>query len=270
MARRQRRRRRLSGTPPASGRRRLPFPLNLIWNVKAFYVTFIFVMIISLAAVGLAPGIGSTPQQTSAPIEQDLNPVEEETPTGLVTFSGPENTIDLSKAHEAVITTDRGEIVVALNPDAPQAANSFAYLSGQNFYDGLQFFWVLPGFDVQAGDPTCGSSGEFSCSGGGGPGYDLPVEPSEPSGKWTVIAPVTASGDRVHGSQFVVSLSEDAEFEGSVIGEVVDGRDILESLDERVPCFGSVSSESNPCLTEDELGEMPPALTIEDVQVRPA
>ncbi|TET99442.1 MAG: hypothetical protein E3J29_02685, partial [Dehalococcoidia bacterium] len=134
-------------------------------------------------------------------------------------------------------------------------------------YDGLEFFWVLPGFDVQAGDPTCESSGQFSCTGTGGPGYTLPIEgDSTKADKWTVIAPVTSpGGDEVHGSQFVVALRDELEFEGTVIGQVVEGQEILESLEERVPCFGSQSSES--CQTEEEL---PPALTIEGVEVRPA
>ncbi len=249
-------------------RARPPFPINLIWNVKAFYVTFIIVMIASLAATGLATGIGggSTQQQTS-PIDEDESPVPEETPTGLLTFKAPEDAIDASVEHRAIITTDQGEIVIALNGDAPEAANSLAFLAGQDFYDGLEFFWVLPGFDVQAGDPTCESSEELPCTGSGNPGYDLPREgDSTQADKWTVIAPITSPGsDRVHGSQFVIALTDGLEFEGSVIGQVVSGQEILESLEERAPCFGSQSSES--CQTEEEL---PPALIIENVEVQPA
>ncbi len=247
-------------------RARPPFPINLIWNVKAFYVTFIIVMIASLAATGLATGLGGTSQRQTTPIEEE-SPIPEETPTGLLTFDEPEDTVDASKNHEAVITTDQGEIVIALSPDAPEAANSLAFLAGQDFYDGLEFFWAVPEFDVQAGDPTCESSGKFSCTGTGGPGYDLPREgDSTQADKWTVIAPATSpGGDRVHGSQFVIALTDELEFEGSVIGQVVKGQDILESLERRTPCFGSQSSEF--CQTEQEL---PPALIIEDAEVKPA
>jgi len=248
-------------------RARPPFPINLIWNVKAFYVTFIIVMIASLAATGLATGIGGSTQQQTNPIDQDESPIPEETPTGLLTFKAPEDAIDASVGHKAVITTDQGEIVIALNADAPEATNSFAFLAGQDFYDGLEFFWVLPEFDVQTGDPTCESSGDFPCTGAGGPGYDLPREgDSTQADKWTVIAPATSPGsERVHGSQFVIALRDELEFEGSVIGQVVSGQEILESLTERTPCFGSQSSES--CQTEEEL---PPALIVEDVEVQPA
>ena len=250
-------------------RTKLPFPVNLIWNSKFLYVMFIMAMIGGLGAVGLAPGIGST--TTSRPLEipdEEELPEVVETPEGLPTFGAPEKTIDVSQGYEAVITTDAGDIVVALNSDAPEAANSFAFLAGQSFYDGLQFFWVLPEFDVQTGDPTCTSASEFSCTGSGSPGYDLPREgDSGTTGQWTIIAPVTtAGGDRVHGSQFVIALA-DGEFEGTAFGQVMEGQEILEALQQRVPCFGSVPSESNPCQTDEEL---PEALTILDIVVQPA
>ena len=245
-----------------------PFPINLIWNIKAFYFVFMVVMIASLAAVGLAPNLGGGSGGRPAPVDEG-SPAPEETPSGLLTFDKPEKTIDTAKAYNAVITTDKGEIVVALSKDAPQAANSLAFLSGQNFYDGLQFFWVLPGFDAQAGDPTCQASSQFSCSGAGGPGYTLPKEgDASKAGQWSVVAPVTApGGEQVHGSQFLIALAPDEKFEGSLIGQVVEGQDILESLKERVPCFGSRPSQSNPCQLDDQL---PAALTIKDVAVQPA
>src|SRR3990172_8412768 len=138
------------------------------------------VMSASLAAVGLGPGLGGGGSSQPAPVDEG-SPVPEATETGLLTFDKPEKTIDTTKAYNAVITTDKGEIVVALNKDAPQAANSLAFLSGQNFYHGLEFFWVYRDeqgrpFDAQTGDPTCEASGEFACSGAGGPGYTLPKE----------------------------------------------------------------------------------------------
>ena len=258
---------------PAVRRTKLPFPINLIWNIKAFYFVFMITMIASLAAVGLAPNLGGGGSSRPAPVDEG-SPAAEETASGLLTFDRPEKTIDTTKAYNAVITTDMGEIVVALSKDAPQASNSLAFLSGQNFYDGLEFFWVYRDdqdrlFDAQTGDPTCEASGDLSCTGAGGPGYTLPVEgDTSKAVQWAVIAPVTApGGDQVHGSQFLIAPAIEESFEGTVIGQVVKGQEILESLTERVPCFGSRPSESNPCQTDDEL---PDALTIKDISVQPA
>jgi cyclophilin family peptidyl-prolyl cis-trans isomerase len=250
-------------------RARPPFPINLIWNVKAFYVTFIIVMIAGLGAGGLAAGLGGTgnPAPPKVP-EDDGSPIAGETPTGLLTFEAPGDAkLDASKDHEAIIATDQGKIVIALSGDAPEAANSLAFLAEEGFYDGLELFWVVPEFDAQTGDPTCESSGKFSCTGIGGPGYDLPREgDATQADKWTVIAPVTSpASNRVHGSQFVIALTDGIEFEGSVIGQVTKGQDILKSLERRTPCFGSQTGES--CQTEEEL---PPALIIEGVEVKPA
>lgn len=168
-----------------------------------------------------------------------------------------------------MIATNEGQIVLALSPDAPQAANSFAFLAGQNFFDGLEFFWVLPGFNAQAGDPTCKASDEAACTGSAGPGYTLPKETDAVAVKqWSVIAPVTSpGGDQVHGSQFVIALTDESDFEGSVLGTIVSGQDILGSLAERTPCFGAQPTDSNPCQRGDEL---PDPLVIEDVTVQPA
>jgi peptidyl-prolyl cis-trans isomerase B (cyclophilin B) len=234
--------------------------------VKAFYVVFIIVMIASMAAVGLAPGLGSNSSSTGAPIDE-ITPLPEETASAIANFDRPEKTIDAAAGYKATIATDQGDIVLELSPDAPEAANSFAFLAGQDFYDGLAFYWVAQGFDAQTGDPTCGPE-ELTCSGTGGPGYTLQKEGEGPGAKqWDVLAPATGSGDIVHGSQFVVALGDSDKFAGTVFARVVSGQEILQGLAERVPCFGSAQSESNPCMTE---GELPQALMIEDVIVEPA
>jgi cyclophilin family peptidyl-prolyl cis-trans isomerase len=268
LPRRQRRRKAFRGEP-AARRAKPPFPVNLIWNVKFFYVAFIVVMILSLAAVGLAPGVGSTPGgRTGAPVDEDVEAIE--TPEGLPTFEGPQDTIDTGRAYTATIATDQGDIVVALDTEnAPQTANSFAFLAGHNFYDGMEFFWVIPGFDAQTGDPTCVGSEEFPCSGVGGPGYTLAREgEGAQAGQWAVIAPVTVEGgDQVHGSQFVIAMSEDGDFEGTVLGRVTAGQEILQALGERKPCFGTQAPTEGGCQAAEDL---PPALKIRDVVVQPA
>jgi cyclophilin family peptidyl-prolyl cis-trans isomerase len=228
---------------------------------------FIVVMIASLGATGLAAGLGGSSNSNPPPIDDDITPLAEETPSGLATYESPEKTIDVAAGYKATIATGLGDIVLELDAAAPEAANSFAFLAGHDFFDGLSFFWVSPGFDVQTGDPTCGPE-ELTCSGSGGPGYTLKVEGAATgAAQWDVLAPIAATGDVVHGSQFVIALSDSDKFQGSVFAHVVAGQEVLEGLAERVPCFGSAQSESNPCMANDEL---PEPLIIEDVIVEPS
>ncbi len=46
-----------------------PFPINLIFNVRAFYVAFIVVIIASMAAVGLG-GVAGTGRQRPGETQQ--------------------------------------------------------------------------------------------------------------------------------------------------------------------------------------------------------
>lgn len=223
-------------------------------------------MIASLAATGLAPGLGST-GSSQAPIVEDESPVAAETPTGLMSFDGPEKTIDASKPHKAIIETNKGNIEIDLYTDAPQAVNSFAFLAGAGFYNDSFFFYVDPEFVAQAGDPTCDAAGENTCSGAGGPGYSLPIEQTaEGHDQWAVVAPATGTGQEVHGSQFRILLAPDPRLDGkeTVFGTVVKGQEILEGLGDFVPC--SVA-QTDTC---DPSPDMSSALVIKDIVVQPA
>ena len=66
----------------------------------------------------------------------------------------PEYQIDDSKIYRATITTDRGTIVMDLDPQlAPNTVNNFVGLARQGFYDGLTFHRVVPDFVIQGGCP---------------------------------------------------------------------------------------------------------------------
>lgn len=76
--------------------------------------------------------------------------------------------------HILITMENGGEIELALdNAQAPQTVDNFLALVGKNFYDGLIFHRVIPGFMIQGGDPQgtgMGGSkqtvkGEFSSNG---------------------------------------------------------------------------------------------------------
>jgi len=226
-------------------------------------------MIASLAATGLATGLGgSTGGGSSPPPIDEESPVPEETPTGLLTFDGPEDTIEASDPHKAIIRTDKGDIEIELATDAPEAVNNFAFLAGKGFYNDLTFFYVDKRYFAQAGDPACESSGQHLCSGHGSAGYDsLPlVEGSASHEQWAVVAPAIIEGQEVHGSQFRILFKEDPRLDGkeTVFGKVVGGQEILEGLEDFVPCSVAQTDDCDP------EPDMSSALVIKEVIVEPA
>lgn len=146
--------------------------------------------------------------------------------------TAPSLTIDPAKRYLAVIETERGSVQVELLPqDAPQAVNNFVFLARDGFYNGVMFHRVLPGFAAQAGDPTG--------TGLGGPGYDLPFErsdlPFEPG--TLAVAKPSEAGAPNNGSQFFFALGRQPTLDGksTVIGRVLAGMDVLQSLAPRDP-----------------------------------
>ena len=73
-------------------------------------------------------------------------------------------------ATKATLTMSNGDkIVLQLEPDiAPLTTANFVKLARENFYDGLIFHRVIPGFMIQGGCPQG--------TGMGGPGYQIKGE----------------------------------------------------------------------------------------------
>lgn len=144
----------------------------------------------------------------------------------------PEMVIDPDKKYFATIETAAGEIEVELLPqEAPQAVNNFVFLARDGFYDGVTFFRVVPGFVAQSGDPTG--------TGIGGPGYNLPFEPTDEPVEQGILA--MAKQDRADapnsGSQFFFALDRLPTQDGkaTVFGRVTEGMSVLEQLGAHEP-----------------------------------
>ncbi|HVN52161.1 MAG TPA: peptidylprolyl isomerase, partial [Acidimicrobiales bacterium] len=106
----------------------------------------------------------------------------------------PEMTIDLDTVYRVTIGTDRGDIVMDLDPRlAPKTVNNFVALARQGYYDGLTFHRVEPGFVIQGGCPEG--------SGRGGPGYRFEDEPVLGEYLPGAVAMANAGPD-TNGSQF--------------------------------------------------------------------
>jgi cyclophilin family peptidyl-prolyl cis-trans isomerase len=127
----------------------------------------------------------------------------------------------------ATITTSCGDITVELDQAGfPLTANSFVFLARHDFYDGLVFHRILPGFVAQGGDPNG--------DGTGGPGYAIADEfpPADFAYEPGVVA-MANRGSGTTGSQFFVVLGTDARALGntfSVLGRVTAGEETLQRI----------------------------------------
>jgi cyclophilin family peptidyl-prolyl cis-trans isomerase len=132
----------------------------------------------------------------------------------------PAHEIDDSKMYRATITTDRGVMVMDLDPRlAPNTVNNFVVLARQGYYDGLTFHRVVPDFVIQGGCPEG--------SGRGGPGYRFDDEPVQ--GEYTIGAVAMANaGKNTNGSQFFVCIDDctrKLSKDYNLFGYVVEGMD---------------------------------------------
>ncbi len=165
---------------------------------------------------------------------------EAPTPVSPMTFDEPEDQgLDPASIVTVTITTSCGDIAVELEPGlAPATVNSFVFLARSGYFDGTVSHRVLPGFVIQAGDPTA--------TGREGPGYTIPDELPEAGFLYETGALAMAnSGPNTTGSQFFIVLA-DAPLPNaySYFGNVVDGFDTLEKI-AAIPlgpnAFGEVS-----------------------------
>lgn len=140
-------------------------------------------------------------------------------------YSKPEQVTDAAKRYVATISTDRGDIEIALDaPRAPKSVNNFAFLAGEGFYDELSFHRVVDGFVIQGGDPEG--------SGRGGPGYRFADEPVQ--GEYIAGSLAMAnSGPNTNGSQFFISTVDNRRALAksyNLFGQVVKGMEVVGSI----------------------------------------
>ncbi len=137
----------------------------------------------------------------------------------------------------ATFETNRGTIVAELyDEDAPETVANFEKLANSNFYDGVKFHRVIPGFVVQGGDPLSRDlpAGDRRV-GTGGPGYHIKCETKGNPRKHEVGALSMAhAGKDTGGSQFFMVLDEGAtrHLNGvhTVFGKVTDGLDVMKQI----------------------------------------
>ncbi len=147
------------------------------------------------------------------------------------TFTGVRTYID----RHVILETDAGTLEVRLRPDAaPNTAWNFRHLVEGGFYTDIAFHRIVAvgrsnperGFVIQAGDPTA--------TGEGGPGYELPLEPSTLPHDFGVLSMARDREPNTAGSQFFIALSreETARLDGqyTAFAQVVGSAETLTRL----------------------------------------
>lgn len=138
----------------------------------------------------------------------------------------PDTIIDETKNYQAVIQTEKGDMVLNLFDDkSPLAVNNFVFLATQGFFDNVVFHRVLENFMAQGGDPTG--------TGTGGPGYqfDNEVNNGLAFDRPHLLA-MANSGPNTNGSQFFITFGVTDWLTGgyTIFGELIQGEDVLNSL----------------------------------------
>ena len=131
----------------------------------------------------------------------------------------------------AVITTDKGKIVIELYSDsAPATVDNFRALIRKKFYDWLTFHRRVdkPGLNIiQGGDPNG--------DGTGGPGYTIVDEHTNPNQvphQRGTIAMANTGNPNSAGSQFYICLIAQPHLDGryTTFGQVIQGMEVVDLL----------------------------------------
>jgi cyclophilin family peptidyl-prolyl cis-trans isomerase len=138
----------------------------------------------------------------------------------------PPQTIDPAKSYTATVQTARGVFTLRLDPAAaPVTVNNFVHLAQQEFYSGLTFHRVEPGFVLQGGDPLG--------NGTGGLGYRLPDE-TNPAPWLAGSLGMASNAAGVSACQFFILLGDAPHLARSGVynhfGRVIAGMDVVGAI----------------------------------------
>jgi len=126
------------------------------------------------------------------------------------------------------ISTDRGDLIAELyDEDTPLTVNNFLSLVDKQFYDGLNFHRVIPGFVAQGGCPNK--------NGTGGPGYTIKCEVDAPRQFHDKgILSMAHAGRDTGGSQFFIchnrQNTQHLDRNHTCFGKVVEGLDLIDQI----------------------------------------
>ena len=160
------------------------------------------------------------------------------------------------------ITMENGGVMEGeLYPDiAPQSVYNFIDLANHNYYDGLIFHRVIPGFMIQGGCPDG--------TGMGGPGYCIKGEfffngfKNELRHKRGVLSMARSSSPNSAGSQFFIMHADSKHLDGqyAAFGKVTSGLEVVDAIasTKTGPQDRPIAEQKIASITVDTHGEVYP------------
>ncbi len=157
------------------------------------------------------------------------------------------------------ITMENGGVIEGeLYPDiAPQSVRNFIDLANHNYYDGLIFHRVIPGFMIQGGCPDG--------TGMGGPGYCIKGEfffngfKNDLRHKRGVLSMARSSSPNSAGSQFFIMHQDAKHLDGqyAAFGKVTSGLDVVDAIasTKTGPQDRPIVEQKIASITVDTMGE---------------
>ena len=168
----------------------------------------------------------AAPADPAASLPEGFEPVAYRSETPQRVFDQAEQVLADGTDYVAVLSTNRGDIVVDLYEErTPQTVNNFVFLALNRYYQGVPFHRVLEDFMAQTGDPTG--------TGSGGPGYQFEDEIVEGLvfDEAGLLAMANA-GPGTNGSQFFITFAPTPWLNGAhtIFGHVIQGEELLSQI----------------------------------------
>ena len=152
-------------------------------------------------------------------------------------------------AHAIIEIRDIGNIRIQLLPEvAPRAVENFIELAEADFYAGILFHRVIPGFMMQAGDPASRDP-DPRLVGGGDPGYEIPDEFSDFPHTRGVVSMANKGRRDSGGSQFFIVHQDSPALDRhySAFGRVVEGIEVVDAISEvEIDTYGRYGPTDRP------------------------
>ena len=168
----------------------------------------------------------------------------------------PNQSFSQSDDKLVILETSQGQIVIEFFPDdAPNHVRNFMNLTESEFYDGVIFHRVIPGFMIQGGDPNT-KDPDTSTWGQGGPSTSVDAEFNSIKHNRGIVSMARSQNPDSAGSQFFI-VHQNSNF-----------------LDQQYTVFGRIvtdeSFETLDKITSLEIGQRDIPLNTAEVKITKA